>query len=96
MDFGCFVELVGFRQRAEGLVHLSNISSTKRGGSAKDLVNKGEREQGRERGLPHAPAAAAAVAVVAEGAGGSAHVLACTHARAPGGWDAYLGACGCC
>ncbi|PSC68289.1 putative pre-mRNA-splicing factor ATP-dependent RNA helicase [Micractinium conductrix] len=42
MDFGCFVELQGFRTKQEGLVHLSNISSTKRGGSAKELVNKGE------------------------------------------------------
>ena len=37
MDFGCFVELYGYRQRSEGLVHVSNISSTTRG-NAKDLV----------------------------------------------------------
>ncbi|KAI7836400.1 hypothetical protein COHA_009732 [Chlorella ohadii] len=43
MDFGCFVELLGFRTKQEGLVHLSNISSTKRGGSAKELVNKGDQ-----------------------------------------------------
>ncbi|PRW58375.1 putative pre-mRNA-splicing factor ATP-dependent RNA helicase [Chlorella sorokiniana] len=43
MDFGCFVELMGFRTKQEGLVHLSNISSTKRGGSAKELVNKGDQ-----------------------------------------------------
>lgn len=42
MDFGCFVELLGFTKKAEGLVHLSNISATKRAGSAKDMVGKGE------------------------------------------------------
>ncbi|KAI3436603.1 hypothetical protein D9Q98_006020 [Chlorella vulgaris] len=42
MDFGCFVELLGFRTKQEGLVHLSNISSTKRAGSAKDMVGKGD------------------------------------------------------
>ena len=42
MDFGCFVELFGFSKKVEGLVHLSNISSTKRGGSAKELVSRGE------------------------------------------------------
>ncbi|KAL4525206.1 hypothetical protein Ndes2526A_g07284 [Nannochloris sp. 'desiccata'] len=41
MDFGCFVELQGFRGRVEGLVHASNISATKRG-SAKDMVSKGD------------------------------------------------------
>lgn len=41
MDFGCFVELQGFRKRTEGLVHASNISSTRRE-SAKDLVKKGD------------------------------------------------------
>jgi ATP-dependent RNA helicase DHX8/PRP22 len=41
MDFGCFVELQGFRKKVEGLVHLSNISSTKKGGSAKEMVQKG-------------------------------------------------------
>lgn len=41
MDFGCFVELQGFRNKTEGLVHASNISSTQRG-SAKDLVAKGD------------------------------------------------------
>jgi hypothetical protein len=30
----------------EGLVHLSNISSTKRGGSAKDMVGRGELPRG--------------------------------------------------
>ena len=29
MDFGCFVELTGLRARAEGLVHLANISKTR-------------------------------------------------------------------
>lgn len=46
MDFGCFVELLGFRTKAEGLVHLSNISATKKGGSAKDLVSRGESGDG--------------------------------------------------
>jgi len=41
MDFGCFVELQGFRSRTEGLVHASNISATKRS-SAKELVNKND------------------------------------------------------
>ena len=26
LEFGCFVELQGFRKKAEGLVHTSNIS----------------------------------------------------------------------
>lgn len=26
MDIGCFVELLGFSQRTEGLVHLSNMA----------------------------------------------------------------------
>eukprot|EP00890_Picochlorum_soloecismus_P002612 jgi/Picsp_1/3351/NSC_06189-R1_probable pre-mrna-splicing factor atp-dependent rna helicase-like len=42
MDFGCFVELYGFKGRTEGLVHISNISSTSRG-SAKDHVSRGEQ-----------------------------------------------------
>ena len=42
LDFGCFVELFGFRDRVEGLVHVSNISSSSRG-SAKDLISRGER-----------------------------------------------------
>lgn len=29
MDFGCFVELQGFRGRVEGLVHLTNLSKTR-------------------------------------------------------------------
>lgn len=33
MDFGCFVELHGLRQRSEGLVHLANISKTRHGAS---------------------------------------------------------------
>ncbi|KFM27366.1 putative pre-mRNA-splicing factor ATP-dependent RNA helicase [Auxenochlorella protothecoides] len=41
MDFGCFVELQGVRVKAEGLVHASNISATKRG-SAKELVSRGD------------------------------------------------------
>ena len=46
MDFGCFVELMGFQKKSEGLVHLSNISATKRAGSAKDMVGKGEFQRG--------------------------------------------------
>lgn len=30
MEFGCFVELVGFRSKAEGLVHLANMAKTRR------------------------------------------------------------------
>ena len=29
LEFGCFVELQGFRKKAEGLVHTSNISKQK-------------------------------------------------------------------
>ena len=42
LDFGCFVELQGFQSKVEGLVHASNISSSKRS-SAKDMVSKGDR-----------------------------------------------------
>ena len=41
MEYGCFVELTGFRRKAEGLVHLSNITRA-RAGSAKDVVTKGQ------------------------------------------------------
>lgn len=41
VDFGCFVELQGFRRRTEGLVHASNISAQR--GSAKDLVRRGDK-----------------------------------------------------
>ncbi len=41
MDFGAFVELQGLRQRAEGLVHVSEISKT-RANSAKDLLKRGQ------------------------------------------------------
>ncbi len=30
LEFGCFVELQGFRKKAEGLVHTSNISKQRR------------------------------------------------------------------
>ena len=30
MEFGCFVELLGFRTKAEGLVHLANMAKTRR------------------------------------------------------------------
>lgn len=41
LEFGCFVELSGFRQRYEGLVHVSNMSA-RRVTSAKELVKRGE------------------------------------------------------
>lgn len=42
MQFGCFVELTGFRGRkVEGLVHLSNISAA-RVNNAADAVQKGQ------------------------------------------------------
>jgi ATP-dependent RNA helicase DHX8/PRP22 len=41
MQFGCFVELTGFRQKVEGLVHLSNISAA-RVNNAADAVQKGQ------------------------------------------------------
>lgn len=40
MDFGCFVEIQGFRQRIEGMVHISNLSK-RPVGSAKDVVKRG-------------------------------------------------------
>ena len=41
MEFGAFVELLGFRARFEGLVHVSQLSKA-RVGSAKDVVNRGD------------------------------------------------------
>ncbi|KAK9837133.1 hypothetical protein WJX81_005309 [Elliptochloris bilobata] len=41
MEFGCFVELVGFRAKAEGLVHLANMAKT-RVASARDVVKRGQ------------------------------------------------------
>ena len=41
MDFGAFVELQGTRQRAEGLVHVSEISKT-RANSAREVLNRGQ------------------------------------------------------
>ncbi|DBA76854.1 TPA: hypothetical protein ACH3X2_008868 [Trebouxia sp. C0005] len=41
MDFGCFVELQGFKSRVEGLVHITNLSKT-RVSSAKEVVTKGQ------------------------------------------------------
>lgn len=29
MDFGCFVELLGFRSKAEGMVHSSNLTKAR-------------------------------------------------------------------
>jgi ATP-dependent RNA helicase DHX8/PRP22 len=31
MDFGCFVELLGFKSRQEGMVHTSNMAKTRYG-----------------------------------------------------------------
>lgn len=43
MDFGVFVELDAFaRERKEGLVHISNVSS-QRVGNLKDTMNRGQR-----------------------------------------------------
>jgi ATP-dependent RNA helicase DHX8/PRP22 len=39
MDFGCFVQIDGFRDRKEGLVHVSQIAN-RRVGNAKDVVSK--------------------------------------------------------
>ena len=41
MDFGAFVELQGMRQRAEGLVHVSEISKM-RANSAREVLNRGQ------------------------------------------------------
>ncbi|CAL5229034.1 g12281 [Coccomyxa viridis] len=41
LEFGCFVELQGFRKKAEGLVHTSNISK-QRPAAAKDVVKRGQ------------------------------------------------------
>lgn len=43
VDFGCFVELVECRSRVEGLVHVSNMSSSSRKVQAKDAVRRGDR-----------------------------------------------------
>ncbi|KAK9801965.1 hypothetical protein WJX73_002689 [Symbiochloris irregularis] len=43
MDIGCFVELMGFRDKAEGLVHLSNMSKA-RVSSAKEVVKRGQED----------------------------------------------------
>ena len=41
MDFGCFVQIDGFRDKKEGLVHVSQIAN-RRVGSAKEAVSKDE------------------------------------------------------
>ncbi|MEW5307724.1 MAG: hypothetical protein WDW36_010101 [Sanguina aurantia] len=41
MEFGCFVELQGFRNKVEGLVHVTNLSK-RPVSSAKDVVSKGQ------------------------------------------------------
>eukprot|EP00898_Chlorokybus_atmophyticus_P004046 jgi/Chlat1/4642/Chrsp3S05597 len=40
-DFGCFVQLEGFREKREGLVHASQMSN-KRIANAKDVVSRGQ------------------------------------------------------
>lgn len=41
MEFGCFVELKGFRRRFEGLVHVANMSKRPIS-SAKEFVKRGQ------------------------------------------------------
>eukprot|EP00884_Botryococcus_braunii_P019060 jgi/Botrbrau1/5838/Bobra.0366s0019.1 len=41
MEFGCFVELLGFRGKTEGMVHSSNLSKA-RVGNVKDVVKRGQ------------------------------------------------------
>ncbi|XP_058835458.1 ATP-dependent RNA helicase DHX8 [Topomyia yanbarensis] len=40
--FGCFVQLMGFRKKKEGLVHISQLSSEGRVGSVTDVTNRGD------------------------------------------------------
>lgn len=42
-DFGCFVSLEGLRRKAEGMVHISNISGTGRVLQASDWVKRGQK-----------------------------------------------------
>ena len=41
MDFGAFVELVGFVDKTEGLAHVSKLPRVPNGNSARDVVQKG-------------------------------------------------------
>lgn len=41
MEYGCFIELLGFRSKQEGLCHVSNMASRKVG-SARELVNRND------------------------------------------------------
>jgi ATP-dependent RNA helicase DHX8/PRP22 len=41
LEYGCFVEVLGFRGKTEGMVHISNMS-TRRLASAKEMVKKGD------------------------------------------------------
>lgn len=43
MQFGCFVQLEGFPQRQEGLVHISELRSEGRVLSVSDVVKRGQR-----------------------------------------------------
>lgn len=43
VEFGCFVDLVEFRSRVEGLVHVSNISASSRKAHARDMVARGDK-----------------------------------------------------
>ncbi|XP_052861874.1 ATP-dependent RNA helicase DHX8 [Anopheles cruzii] len=40
--FGCFVQLVGFRRKKEGLVHISQLSTEGRVNLVTDVVNRGD------------------------------------------------------
>ena len=42
-DFGCFVELLGFRNKIEGLVHISQISAGKRINHPSEAVTRGQQ-----------------------------------------------------
>jgi ATP-dependent RNA helicase DHX8/PRP22 len=43
VDFGCFVEILGFKSRFEGLVHVSNMSASSNRINPHDAVSRGER-----------------------------------------------------
>ena len=43
MDFGCFVQLEGFRAKKEGLVHISQIKRDERVTNVHQAVKKGQQ-----------------------------------------------------
>lgn len=43
VDFGCFVEILGFKSRFEGLVHVSNMSASTNRINPHDAISRGER-----------------------------------------------------